>query len=114
MTQGLELRFQHCADCGKVQYPPREICGNCLSTKLEWRETEGAATVLSATLLHTSLDPKFTARLPLPVALVALDAGAVCYVFAAASFATGDRVRIAPRSDDGGETLLWAYPIPAP
>jgi uncharacterized OB-fold protein len=102
------LRLQHCAECGKVQYPRREVCGNCLSPKLEWRLTNGAAKVLSHTRLHISLDPKFEGRLPLDVALVQLDAGPVCYAFAAAPLATGDRVSVDERTDGDGEALLWA------
>lgn len=104
------LRLQHCAACGKIQYPPREVCGNCLSEKLEWRKTNGAARVLSFTRLHASLDPCFQGRLPIDVLLVQLDAGPVCYAFAAAPLTTGDRVTIGERIDEGGKTRLWASP----
>ena len=35
-----EGRFalQVCADCGTVQYPPRDACQNCLSTDLPWQD----------------------------------------------------------------------------
>ena len=33
--------LQVCADCGTVQYPPREACHQCLSTRLPWREQDG-------------------------------------------------------------------------
>jgi len=38
-----EGRFvlQVCAECGAVQYPPREACHRCLSDRLPWREQDG-------------------------------------------------------------------------
>lgn len=77
------LRLQHCPNCGVVQYPRREVCGNCLSPELEWRETSGAGRLLSHTLLRVTLDPAFQDRLPLRLALIRLDAGPVLYAFAA-------------------------------
>jgi uncharacterized OB-fold protein len=103
-----ELRLQHCADCGQVQYPPREICGNCLSDALEWRKTSGAGEVLSATRLEISIDPWFQKRLPVDVALVKLDAGPVCYVFAADALNSGDRAIVDARVNEADEAVLWA------
>lgn len=80
MSDGLNL--QHCQDCGTVQYPQREVCGNCLSDNLEWRQTSGAGRLLSHTILRVSLEPAFQDHLPLPLALVELDAGPVVYAFA--------------------------------
>lgn len=31
-----ELRIQRCSACGKVQFPPDEVCPYCLSFDLEW------------------------------------------------------------------------------
>ena len=35
-----QFALQHCADCGAVQYPPRDACSKCLSVALEWRESD--------------------------------------------------------------------------
>ena len=32
-----QFALQHCADCGVVQYPPRDPCGKFLSGALDWR-----------------------------------------------------------------------------
>ena len=54
------VALQRCAACGRVQYPPRELCGVCLSDALEWQESESVeADLLAATVLHHSHDPVF-------------------------------------------------------
>lgn len=37
------LTLQVCADCGAVQYPPRELCRACLADALAWRRVDGSA-----------------------------------------------------------------------
>ena len=46
------FELQHCHDCGTVQYPPRSACVTCLSTHLEWRETDGVGELIADTVLH--------------------------------------------------------------
>ena len=72
-----EGRFalQVCADCGAVQYPPREACHRCLSPRLPWREQQGDGKLLATTTLHHSNDLFFRERLPWRLGLVQLDAG---------------------------------------
>src|ERR1044072_9919765 len=52
------FELQQCGDCGTVQYPPREACQNCLSTKIFWKPQPGEAELLASTVLrseeHTS------------------------------------------------------------
>jgi uncharacterized OB-fold protein len=115
VTEGAKsgvLSLQQCNDCGRVQYPPREICGNCLSGALEWRKMDGEAEILSGTRLHISLEPYFQARLPLTVVSAQLKAGPVLYAFADTNFATGTKVNIEARIDDSGEAVLWAAARP--
>ena len=45
-----------CADCGAVQYPPREACCACVSPRLKWRPQTGAGQLLATTTLHHSND----------------------------------------------------------
>ena len=107
-----ELCLQHCRDCGRVQYPPREVCGQCLSAALEWRPTSGAGKVLSSTALEASLEPYFQARLPVLLALVKLDAGPVVYAFREQSLDAGQMVAVEARVDSAGEAALWAVAKP--
>ena len=51
------FELQVCAECGAVQYPPREACVRCLSEALHWRVQSGEGELISATILHHSNDP---------------------------------------------------------
>ncbi len=76
------LALQHCRDCGSVQYPPRELCRQCLGDSLVWRSTPGSGRMLSRVELHHSLWEYFKRRLqekPWPVASVRLDCGVIVF-----------------------------------
>jgi len=104
-----EFRLQVCADCGAVQYPPREICGNCLSENLDWQAIDGEGTVISHTRLQASIEPYFQARLPVDVVSVRLNAGPVLYAFAGDGAAqTGTPVMVEARIDEAGVAVLHA------
>jgi uncharacterized OB-fold protein len=104
-----EFRLQVCADCGQVQYPPREVCGECLSENLDWQAIDGKGTVLSHTRLKASVEPYFQARLPIDVVSVRLDVGPVLYAFAGDGTAeTGTPVMIEARIDEAGVGVLHA------
>jgi len=47
-----QFELQQCDECGRVQYPPREMCDGCLSNDLTWTEQDGAGEVLSETVLR--------------------------------------------------------------
>ncbi len=103
-----EFRLQHCMECGRVQYPPREICSRCLSDDLEWQPVATGGVVRSYTRIHATLEPWFKDRLPVDVALVEMDAGPVVYAFCDAGMETGTRVTIEARIDESGEAVLRA------
>ncbi len=69
------LALQTCAECGAVQYPPREACHQCLSPDLPWRTQSGAGELLAETVLAHSNDLFFRERLPWRLGMVRLDAG---------------------------------------
>ncbi len=76
------LALQHCRDCGSVQYPPRELCRQCLGDALVWRATAGSGSLVSRVELHHSLWEYFKRRLaekPWPVASVRLDCGVIVF-----------------------------------
>lgn len=103
------FHLQHCAVCKTVQYPPREVCGNCLSDDLVWAPVDGTAKVLSHTSLAMSVEPWFQDRLPVEVVLVRLDLGPVLYAFGDENQKTGDDVVIRPRIDAAGQAVLVAH-----
>ena len=48
------IRLQRCADCGAAQYPPREVCGACLSDRLAW---DSADSLPGRVLARTRIAP---------------------------------------------------------
>lgn len=95
------IRLQRCAACGIAQYPPREVCGACLSDRLTWDSADWLpACVLARSRLHHSNEPRFRPRLPLSVGLVKFDAGPVAVCFLAETVAPGDTVQVRIGADD--------------
>ena len=105
------FELQSCADCGAVQYPPREACHACLSAKLEWKEQDGAGALLSETVLHHSNDLFFRERLPWRLGLVRLDGGPTLVVHLPdGAPAVPARVRVGVRLDRAGQAVLLGFP----
>ena len=105
------FELQQCADCGKVQYPPREACENCLSIHMKWRQQSEEGELLSETTLHHSNDLFFRERLPWRLGLVRLECGpsVVAHLHGDVPRAPA-RVRIAARLDRAGQAVLVAFP----
>jgi|SRR5579871_512791 len=108
-----EGRFalQTCADCGAVQYPPREACHRCLSRTLPWRVQPAGGELLSRTTLAHSNDLFFRERLPWRLGLIRLDCGpsVVAHLHGDCGEA-GSRVRVNARLDRAGQAALVALP----
>lgn len=108
-----EGRFvlQTCADCGAVQYPPREACYRCLSSRLPWREQAGRGRLLADTTLHHSNDLYFSERLPWRLGMVQLEAGPSLMVHLHAAVDDAPcAVRLGARLDRSGQAVLIAFP----
>lgn len=104
------LLLQRCAECGSVQYPPRERCGSCLGDELAWQSTDGMATVLACTALWHSLEEWFRARAPWHVASLRLDAGPVVFAHVESRNAVpGRRLRVATARDAADAWCLVAF-----
>lgn len=105
------FELQVCAECGTVQYPPREACHRCLSTELAWQPQPDGGELISETTLHRSQEEYFQERLPWRVGTVRLDCGptAITHVHGAVPSAPC-RVRIAARLDEAGQAVLVALP----
>ncbi len=104
-----KLALQRCTACGTMQYPPRELCADCLADTLEWRVTDDAlGEVLANTVLHHSHEPAFGAMLPMRVGLVRLDAGPTAVCFLADDCSAGMRVSVTARLDGEGRAVLSA------
>lgn len=108
-----EGRFalQVCKECGAIQYPPREACHQCLSSKLQWREQAGEGTLLSLTTLHHSNDLFFRERLPWRLGLVKLDNGPSLIVHLHGEVGEPPtRVKVGARLDRAGQAVLIGFP----
>src|SRR5688500_14827409 len=105
------FELQQCGDCGTVQYPPREACQNCLSTKLLWTKQSGAGELLASTVLHHSNDLFFRERLPWRLGLIKLAGGptVVAHLHGHVPAAPA-AVRVTARLDRAGQAVLVALP----
>lgn len=72
-----KLIMPHCHSCGHIQWPPRNVCSQCLATLAEdaWREVPQTGEIWSFVVYHRAFHPGFADRVPYNVALVRLDAG---------------------------------------
>ncbi len=107
-----EGRFmlQVCAECGALQYPPRDACARCLSTDLVWRDVDPKGAVIAETTVRTSTNVYFRERTPWRVGTVRLDAGPsiICHLHGDAE--VEGRVRLVNRLDKAGQAALFALP----
>ncbi|WP_326537409.1 SDR family NAD(P)-dependent oxidoreductase [Pseudorhodoferax sp.] len=105
------LALQTCAECGAVQYPPREACHQCLSAALPWRTQSGAGELLAETVLAHSNDLFFRERLPWRLGMVRLDAGPSVMVHLHGDVGAAPcRVQIGARLDRAGQAVLIGLP----
>ena len=103
--------LQVCLDCGTVQYPPREVCRECLSHRLVWRPQDGRGELVTETILRNAQELFFRERLPWRIGIVRLDAGVnvIAYLHASVGQAPG-RVRVEAALDRAGQAALVAVP----
>lgn len=69
------LTYQVCRACGQVVFHPRRHCTCCTSGDPEWRDSAGAGTVYTFTVIRQHGHPFFRARIPYLVGLIDLDEG---------------------------------------
>ncbi|MDA1101632.1 MAG: SDR family NAD(P)-dependent oxidoreductase [Proteobacteria bacterium] len=102
--------LQTCAACGQVQYPPRQVCGNCLADDLPWRDVAPGGSLLAETRLHHANDLFFRDRLPWRLGVVRMDAGPSVVVHLAEDCQQGMRVRLSLNLDRSGHAVMSARP----
>jgi NAD(P)-dependent dehydrogenase (short-subunit alcohol dehydrogenase family)/uncharacterized OB-fold protein len=106
------FELQVCQQCQTIQYPPREACHHCLSSKLKWRPQDGAGTLLGETRLHHSNDLFFRERLPWRLGMVRLDSGPTVIVHLHGEVGPApSRVHVGARLDRAGQAVLIGFPI---
>ncbi|MES0874305.1 Zn-ribbon domain-containing OB-fold protein [Sinimarinibacterium thermocellulolyticum] len=65
------LRFLQCQDCHAFVHPPRPVCRNCLSERLEAKVVAGTGVVDTYTVNHQKFHPAF--EVPYVIARIAID-----------------------------------------
>lgn len=99
--------IQHCTDCRRHLYYPRECCPHCGSNALEWKAPRGTGTVYAVTTVHR----KPAEGGDLNVALVDLDEGVRLMSrvanLAPAEVRIGQRVQARVELKDGRGLVLF-------
>ncbi len=105
------FELQQCDGCGAVQYPPREMCSDCLGTELTWTEMSGRGQLISETLLHHAHDLYFRERMPWRLGYVKLEEGpsVVAHLHGDVP-APPTAVNVIARLDRAGRGVLIAIP----
>ncbi len=105
------FELQACHDCGQIQYPPRDACGNCLSVRLTWKPVTGRGELISDTLLHHSNELYYRERVPLRLGLVRLDEGVTVLTLLHGDCPKAKApVRVRAHLDKAGQASLIALP----
>lgn len=104
------FEMQVCAECGAVQYPPREVCGRCLSERLAWKPVDDRGELIATTTLRHSNDPYFRERLPWRVGSVKMAAGPVVVAHVHEDCTANGAVRLALKLDRSGQAVIHALP----
>ncbi len=104
-----EFILQVCQHCNTVQYPPRELCKDCLHDELEWQQLSAQGELVCCTVLQASTNAFFREHGPCQVALVKLDCGPLLFAHMACSEAgIGERITVINRCDLSGEGVFIA------
>ncbi|AHG65335.1 SDR family NAD(P)-dependent oxidoreductase [Advenella mimigardefordensis] len=104
------FELQVCQECSKIQYPPRDVCGYCLSHRLQWSEVDRRATLVATTVLHHSNDVYFRERLPWRIGTVHMTAGPVVIAHVHPACEEGTPVQLEMKLDRSGNAALFALP----
>ena len=102
------LTLQKCGQCGRMNYPARELCGRCLADDLHWQSVKDTGLVQSQVQLHYSLEPAYAEHLPWTVASVKLDCGPVILAHLPPGIETNSPVRLKVIQDSAGNRMLVA------
>ena len=108
LPNATDLTLQCCGQCQQVNYPPRELCGNCLADSLQWQRVDNSGIVQSVAQLHYSLEPAYAEHLPWIVASIKLDCGPVVLAHLQPDIICGATVKLKPVQDQAANRMLVA------
>lgn len=87
-----QIRYQHCADCGRAQTFAHDACQYCGSEKLDWKASSGRGRVYAATVVSRAPSEAFRALAPYTLVVVEMQEGARLMGHAAPGVRIGDSV----------------------
>ena len=67
------LGVQHCTACNTLQCPPRPLCIDCGSEKLEWKDTNGRGHIAGYLVVEDGRIARMQPDQPYNIAVVTLD-----------------------------------------
>ena len=108
LPNATELTLQCCDQCQRVNYPPRELCGNCLADNLQWQQVDNSGVVQSVAQLHYSLETEYAEHLPWTVASIKLDCGPVVLAHLQPDIIPGATVKLKLVQDQAASRMLVA------
>ncbi|MBK0328939.1 SDR family NAD(P)-dependent oxidoreductase [Rhodobacteraceae bacterium F11138] len=110
-ARAAEGRFalQQCAECGAVQYPPRDACCKCLSTDLPWTDQPPHGELIAETTVRISPDLYFRNQSPWRMGTVRLASGVSVLCHLHGDVRKGP-VRLALLLDRAGQGTIMALP----
>jgi uncharacterized OB-fold protein len=108
LPSATDLTLQCCSQCQQINYPPRELCGNCLADSLQWQRVDNTGTVQSVAQLHYSLEHEYAEHLPWTVASIKLNCGPVVLAHVQPDIISGATVKLKLVQDCAANRMLVA------
>ncbi len=110
--QSNSLHLQCCEHCATVQYPPREVCRNCLGDNLRWSAIAPQGVVMASSALHHCLALWFVQRRPWLMGSVQMGCGPLVLAHLLPDCAAaGSPVRVLALKDVSDQAVLVAVPL---
>jgi NAD(P)-dependent dehydrogenase (short-subunit alcohol dehydrogenase family)/uncharacterized OB-fold protein len=105
-----QFALQVCQHCQEVQYPPRDVCGNCLSPDQVWQGVDNSGTLIAATDIAISGEIYFRERALWRTGIVAMDCGPSVLAHLHGDCQSEGRVRLILKLDRLGRGVMVALP----
>ena len=70
-----ELWLRHCNACARAYFYPRDVCPNCGSRDVIWKQASGRGTVYTYAIVQRAPTPAFSEDVPFVNALIELEEG---------------------------------------
>jgi NAD(P)-dependent dehydrogenase (short-subunit alcohol dehydrogenase family)/uncharacterized OB-fold protein len=106
-----EFALQVCNQCRKVQYPPRDVCVNCLSVDLVWQAVDDRGTLIATTDIAISSEVYFRERALWRTGIVAMDCGPSVVAHLHGDCQSEGRIRLSLKLDRLGRGVMVALPV---